>query len=125
MAGHQHGGHSSHGLAHTASVKMLLIVFVTLILLTILTVVTAGKLGPFGTMVALSIATVKGLLVCLFFMHMWWDKPFNILVFFSSFFFVSLFIGFTLMDTEHYQNTIDMFPRQPEPTAVAPTMPAK
>ena len=113
MTGHQHGGHGSHPTVHTASIKMLLTVFVALIFLTLLTVVTSGRLGPFGTMVALTIATIKGGLVCLFFMHMWWEKPFNVLVFFSSFFFMSLFIGFTLMDTEHYQNPINMFPRKP------------
>ena len=126
MTGHQHGGHGSHPTVHTASIKMLLTVFVALILLTLLTVVTSGRVGPFGTIVALTIATVKGALVCLFFMHMWWEKPFNILVFFSSFFFMSLFIGFTLMDTEHYQNTIDMFPRNPvETTAPISTTPVK
>lgn len=108
--------HDEHSFAHPAPIKLLMTVFVALIVLTLLTVLTAGKVGQFGIFIALSIATVKAALVCLFFMHMWWDKSFNIIVFMTSFLFVSLFIGFTLMDTEHYQNTIDLYPRAPEQT---------
>jgi len=57
------------------------------------------------------IATVKAFLVCAFFMHMWWDKTFNVVVFLSSTLFVVLFIGLTLLDTGHYQDSIDNFPR--------------
>jgi cytochrome c oxidase subunit 4 len=44
-------------------------------------------------------------------MHMWWEKGLNVLVFFSSLFFVALFIGITLTDTDAYQNDIDLYPR--------------
>jgi cytochrome c oxidase subunit 4 len=40
---------------------------------------------------------------------MWWDKSFNVLAFLSSLLFVSLFIGMTLMDTGHYQDTIEAY----------------
>ena len=63
---------------------------------------------------AMMIATVKAFLVCAFFMHMWWDKGFNVLAFLSSLLFVALFIGMTLTDTDHYQSTIDLFPRDAE-----------
>lgn len=119
MAGHSHH-HDEHHFAHPAQIKLLLAVFFALIFLTILTVVTSGRMGPFGTVVAMAIATAKAALVCLFFMHMFWDKSFNVLVFFSSLLFVSLFIGFTMLDTDHYQNSIDAFPRAPEQTTVAP-----
>ena len=59
--------------------------------------------------IAMIIATAKAFLVCAFFMHMWWDKSFNVLAFLSSLLFVSLFIGMTLMDTGHYQDTIEAY----------------
>lgn len=112
--------HDHASFAHPASVKMLVTVFGALIFLTILTVLTAGQLPrPFGLYVAFAIATVKGLLVMLFFMHMFWDKAFNVIVFVSSFLFALLFVSITLMDTKAYQENIDQFPREPEPTKAA------
>ncbi|MFT7631352.1 MAG: cytochrome c oxidase subunit 4 [Mariniblastus sp.] len=100
---------------HPAAPKMLFAVFFGLIFLTILTVVTSatGKMmgipPAFTFPIAMMIATAKAFLVCAFFMHMWWDKGFNILAFFSSLLFVSLFIGMTLMDSSHYQDSIEAF----------------
>jgi len=100
---------------HPAAPKLLFAVFFGLIFLTILTVVmSAGgkfmEIPPaFMFPIAMIIATAKAFLVCAFFMHMWWDKGFNILAFLSSLFFVSLFIGMTLMDTGHYQDTIEAY----------------
>lgn len=111
MAEH-HADHPSFN--HPAPLGLLYGVFVTLIALTILTVVVSGLGLPpaIAFPAAMIIATAKAFLVCAFFMHMWWDKSFNILVFLSSMFFVSLFIGLTLTDTSEYQNSIDLFPRQ-------------
>jgi cytochrome c oxidase subunit 4 len=104
---------------HPVSVKLLLAVFVSLIGLTILTVVVSS-LGPAAGMphdfmfpAAMFIATLKALLVCAFFMHMWWEKGINIFAFLSSLFFVCLFIGITWIDTSANQNAIDQFPREP------------
>lgn len=116
MADNHNHDHAS--FAHPAPVKMLLAVFFALIFLTILTVVTAGQLpAPFGLYVAFFIATMKAMLVMLFFMHMFWDKSFNTIVFMSSFLFALLFISMTLMDSKAYQNDIDQFPREPEVAA--------
>lgn len=112
---------------HPVSIKLLLAVFGALIVLTILTVVVsaqapaAGMPRDFMFPIAMVFATVKAFLVCAFFMHMWWDKGINIFAFLSSLFFVSLFIGFTLMDTSAYQNSIDSFPRPAEVAPVAAT----
>lgn len=100
---HGHGGEHGHGdgqhFAHPMPVSMLLSVFAALVLLTIVTVVQAGfDLGSFDVVVVMAIATIKAALVAFFFMHLAWDKPFNIIVFFSSFVFVALFIIFTLSD---------------------------
>lgn len=108
-------GNHDHGFAHPASPRLLLGTFFVLIGLTVLTVLTAGNpnLVPFGVWIAMGIATVKAALVALFFMHMFWEKPLNVVAFLSSFLFVTLFIGFTLMDTGEYQNSIDKYPRAP------------
>ena len=113
--------HDDASFAHPAPTKMLLAVFFSLIFLTIMTVVTAGQLPhPFGIIVAFAIATVKATLVMMFFMHMFWDKPFNNIVFMSSFFFGLLFVSIALMDTTAYSDNIDQFPREAEVVTAAP-----
>ena len=120
MAGH----HNDHSFAHPVSLKLLFGVFFALIGLTILTVALAGvHLGAFGIWISMGIATIKATLVALFFMHMFWEKSFNVLAFLSSFLFVALFIGFTLTDSQHYQNEINAFPREAD-AITAPAMPA-
>ncbi len=102
--------HDDHGYAHVMSPQVLLTVFGALIVLTILTVALAGNLpANVELVVALSIATVKGLLVVLFFMHMIHDKPLNILMFVFSLAFVALFLGFALMDTGQYKSSIQEY----------------
>jgi len=98
-------------------VSILLATFGALVMFTIVTVVVAKMLplGRFEVWVSLGIATVKAVLVMLFFMHMLHDKGFNILVFLSSFLFAALFIGITLSDSEQYQSTI----RAADPNAPA------
>lgn len=108
----QHDGDHDHpAFAHPVPVKLLLAVFFALVGLTILTVVVNEMgLGQIDIWVALIIATIKASLVCLFFMHMFWEKGFNLVAFFSSFVFVTLFIGLTLMDTSAYRDQQDKFP---------------
>lgn len=110
-----------HGFAHPASVKSLLLVFFALIILTWLTVFQSTlKLGSIELVVSLAIATVKASLVILFFMHMIHDKPLNAIVFLSSFIFVALFLGFTLMDAHGYKETYEFKNvDSPPPVAVA------
>ena len=87
---------------------MLLATVGALIFFTIVTVVVAKTLplGSFEVWVSIGIATVKAALVLLFFMHMLHDKPFNVVVFMSSFLFVELFVGIVLTDTDQYQDSI-------------------
>ena len=119
---HGHGDHAS--FAHPAPVKLLLAVFFALVILTVLTLLLAGNMGPFGFVVAMILATVKASLVMLFFMHMFWDKGINIVAFLSSLLFVGLFLFMTLLDTAHYQDSVDDFPRAAPPAAAAPTQPS-
>jgi cytochrome c oxidase subunit 4 len=100
---------------HPVSTKLLFGVFFGLIALTILTVATSalgsafGMPAAFAFPLAMVIATMKAFLVCAFFMHMYWDKSFNVLAFLSSLLFVTLFIGMTMMDTGENQPTIEAF----------------
>jgi len=90
---------------------MLFAVFFALVGLTIATVVTSNiELAQFAFPIAMVIATLKAFLVCAFFMHMWWDKGFNILVFLSSLIFVTLFIGMTMLDTGSNLEKVESFP---------------
>ncbi len=55
--------------------------------------------------IALGIAFVKASLVGAFFMHLVWDRPFNLLVFVGCTLFVALMMAFCLMDTAQYRPT--------------------
>ncbi len=92
--------HSTHsGLGHVVPLWLLAAVFAALVVLTALTVAVAQvDLGNVNLYLALTIATVKALLVVLFFMHLFWDRGFNAMIFIGCLLFVSLFIGITLTD---------------------------
>lgn len=124
---HSHD-HDDHGFAHPVSVRLLLAVFFSLVGLTILTVaVNELPLGKLDIWIALVIACIKASLVCLFFMHMFWEKGINLVAFFSSFLFVTLFIGLALMDTKATQDDRDNFagtmPTLPVPVVSPPETP--
>ena len=96
-------------------------VFVALIILTILTVYQSTlELGNIELIVSLVIATIKASLVILFFMHMIHEKPLNAIVFLSSFIFVALFLGLTLMDSAAYRDSIEYEQVDPPAAAFAP-----
>ncbi len=55
---------------HTGSAKFYYVIWIALLVLTVITALVARyDLGPFNTIVALTIATFKASLVVLFFMH--------------------------------------------------------
>lgn len=119
MAGSHNEDHPPFN--HPAPIPLLIGVFLGLVFLTLLTLVTSNiELAQFAFGIAMLIATAKAFLVCAFFMHMFWDKGFNILFFLSSTLFVALFIGVTLLDTGQNQNDIDQFPRAEEQSSAAP-----
>ena len=103
--------HAEHGLSHIMPPKILLGVWGALVVLTVVTVVTAtNPMFNFGAypnlVIAMIIATVKASLVCLFFMHLLYDRKFNLLIFMGSLLFVLLFVSFAMMDSAQYQNAI-------------------
>lgn len=105
---HAHGGRPGWDFAHPFPIWGLLLVFVALLFLTILTVAQASlNLGGWDVLLTMIIATTKATLVVLFFMHLAFDKPFNAIVFVSSLFFVALFIGGTLSDSQLYKESLE------------------
>jgi cytochrome c oxidase subunit 4 len=102
-----HDSHDQHhGLGHVASKKVLFGTWGTLMVLTVVTVL-ASKVN-FGAaelnlLVAMVIAIVKATLVCLFFMHLKYDKLFHSVVFVSAILLATLFVTFALMDSNQYQ----------------------
>ena len=114
---HDHGTHGDdhgHGLAHTMPVWMLIGVLGALLVLTVATVaVTAVDLGAQGNLiVAMVIATVKAILVCTFFMHLLWDKKFNLVLFLTSVLFLILFLAMATTDRGEYQHLVDEYRAQ-------------
>lgn len=111
MSAHDHHNPSTHH-PHVMPLSMYFGVGFGLIILTVLTVWTAKfmpetiehytkmKITPtIAIIIAMFIASIKAALVCLFFMHLKYDKPLNRLTFISGLFFLSLFFIFTLADT--------------------------
>ncbi len=102
-------GDEEHGLGHVVPVSFMVGILLVLMFLTVLTVaVTYIDLGSLDIVVALGIAFVKATLVALFFMHLYWDKPFNLFILVASLFFVALFLGFCMMDSREYRHTRDV-----------------
>lgn len=103
--------HGDHG-HHAVSLELLIGVFVALLILTVATVgVTFVDLGPLNIIVAMGIATLKGTLVVLYFMHLRWDNPFNAFLFLTAITFVLIMIGFMIVDTAEYAPNIDAYER--------------
>ena len=108
-----HGSHDGHPLVgHLVPVSTLVSTALALLVLTIITVaVRYIDVGEFNIWIAIGIAVVKATLVALFFMHLRWDRPFNLLVFFGCIAFVVLMMAFCIMDTSQYQK--DMYTGNP------------
>jgi cytochrome c oxidase subunit 4 len=120
-----HGAHADHHgkvHAHVSTPLQLLAVFGALLVLTVITVWVSR--GPFdfgwiSLFIALVVASVKAMLVMLFFMHLSHDYRFNMLAFLSGYLFLALFLFFALLDSSQYQREIRDFQIQEVP-ATAP-----
>jgi cytochrome c oxidase subunit 4 len=81
------------------TVKTFVTVWAALLVLTALTVFVATlELGPFNAIVALTIATVKALLVLLFFMELRYSTALTKVAVTAAIFFFLLLVGLTLSD---------------------------
>ena len=109
---HAHAQDGHHEIGHVVSPKILIANCVALLVLTVITVLVAKvdftlyNIYELNIIIALAVATVKAALVCLFFMHLFWDRPFNSFILVGSIAFVALFMGFAMIDVSEYYDTI-------------------
>ena len=110
--------HDHHGIAHVASLSMLVKTWVFLMFLTVITVLaTKVDFGPsMNLALAMAIATVKATLVVLYFMHLRYDKIFHSVLFVGAILASALFVGFALMDGGQYQPSV-VWDAEAPPTA--------
>ena len=122
-----HHDEEEHGLGHIVGYGPLFGTAFALIILTVLTVaVHAVDAGELNMPIALSIARFKATLVCLYFMHLRWDRPFNALMLVGSIVFAVLLMVFVLMDSGQYSPQIiagNPYDVQAKLEAVAPGAP--
>jgi cytochrome c oxidase subunit 4 len=111
-----------HGLSHVATIKVLFTTGGTLLLLTLVTVLaTKVDFGAnINLAIAMAIAVLKATLVILFFMHLRYDRLFHSVVFVGAILAASLFVGFTLMDSNQYQQTNIWNPDSPPAAPIGP-----
>jgi cytochrome c oxidase subunit 4 len=84
---------------HILPIRLYLFVFGSLLFLTALTVAAAlVDLGLMNTVVAITIAVVKGLLVVLFFMHLRYSERLNWIFAGAAFFWLAILLGLTVSD---------------------------
>jgi cytochrome c oxidase subunit IV len=114
--------HDDHGLSHVAPIKVLTATGGTLLVLTLVTVLaTKVDFGAnINLAVAMAIAVLKATLVILFFMHLKYDRLFHSVVFVAAILAAALFVGFTLMDSNQYQQTNIWNPDAPPPAPFGP-----
>jgi cytochrome c oxidase subunit 4 len=111
MSSETHSHDDAHH-PHVLPIKLLVGVWAALMVLTVLTVAVAKlDLGAADLAVAMAIALVKATLVALIFMHLLWDKGFHSLLVVGGVLCMALFIGATLFDREHYEQSIQALER--------------
>ncbi|MEM1418854.1 MAG: cytochrome C oxidase subunit IV family protein [Myxococcota bacterium] len=95
-------GDNYHVHSHISSIPTYVGVFMALLFFTGLTVAAYNvRLGSANLAVAMITATIKASLVCFYFMHMKYEKKFNVLFFLGSLLFVTIFLGYTANDTNY------------------------
>ena len=107
MSSHSKAGEGHEEVGHVAPLSSLLGTWAALIVLTVVTVAATWiDIGSLNIVLAMLIATVKSAFVVLFFMHLYWDKPFNSVIFISTILFLALFLGFCILDAKEYQKDV-------------------
>lgn len=109
---------------HVVPVKVLIGVFLALVALTVITVEAAKyDVGAMDVIVSMAIATAKATLVVFIFMHLWYDKPLNRIMFFFSIVFAAFFLCMILLDSHAYDDYVKGF-SQDNPPKLLVTEPA-
>ena len=131
---HSSDDHGHGDEPHVLPLQVYLGVWGALMVLTILTVaVSRFDFGSANTFVALIVATIKGALVVLYFMHLRYDNKLYLIILMASLLFVSIFFTPTLIDL-HTRDALDpikgrtmykLMQTKADPTpAAAPAAPA-
>jgi len=115
MASANHAAHGAHShgeghplVGHLVPYSTLLATGGALLFLTVITVAARYvDLGEANIYIAIGIAVVKAALVSLFFMHLRWDRPFNLLLLIGSMAFVVLMMAFCMMDVGQYDQSLN------------------
>ena len=104
---HSSDDHGHGDEPHVLPLQVYLGVWGALMVLTILTVaVSRFDFGSANTFVALVVATIKGALVVLYFMHLRYDNKLYLIILLASLLFVSIFFTPTLIDL-HTRDALD------------------
>jgi cytochrome c oxidase subunit IV len=92
--------HDDHHAAHNhPTIGVYVTVFIALLVLLVVTVVVSEmEFGPMNFLVAASIATVKAVLIILFFMHVRYSPRLTWLVAGAGFFFLGILFVLTMAD---------------------------
>ena len=98
-----------HGMGHALPLSILIGVWAAL---TVLTVITVGASyiewgGSLDIVIAMGIATVKAVLVALFFMHLKYDRKLYSVVFVAPLLFLALFLSLAVLDSRQYHPDIE------------------
>ena len=122
-----HGARQAAHPAHVVPVRVLAFTLAALLVLTFTTVAVTWSprldFGRAGNLwIALTIATLKGTLVVLYFMHVRYEKPIIGIFLIAALAFVLIFAGGTLMDTLQYQPDIQQYRDVDPNTNYAPAL---
>ena len=121
--------HSGENAMHVTGPKTYGAVLAALFVLTVITVAASYvDFGAMNTVVALIIASIKGSLVALFFMHLRHDK-FNAVIFVGGLLFLAVFLIWTMFDIgtrttvlpSNLKTPVQAFPGAPLNKPVRPT----
>jgi len=110
--------HSQPQASHVLPLKVYLGVGAALLFMTVVTVVVATiPLGGWNLVVALTIASIKALLVASFFMHLYYDHKLYFVIFTVALLTLTVFIVLTMFDTLERGAVYDIKARPINPKA--------
>jgi cytochrome c oxidase subunit 4 len=99
MAGHAEHNEETGSVGHIAPAKLYVAIWAILTALTLTTVlVSLVDIGPMNVVVALVIATIKGTLVVLFFMHLRYSPKLTMATVVAAMFWLFLLLSLTMTD---------------------------
>jgi len=117
--------HTEHAQDPKAEARVYIVTLVTLLILTVITVgASYVNFGSGNVVIALTIATIKGSIVALFFMHLRHDKPINAIIGLTGFLFLGIFLMFDFIDVGTRTNPQPINLHAPPPATAPANAPA-